>query len=32
VIVVPISTAKFIVQRFIGSLGLGSVPTYAPLP
>jgi polysaccharide export outer membrane protein len=28
VIVVPISTAKYIVRRFIGTIGLGSVPGY----
>ena len=30
VIVVPISTPKFIVRRFIGTIGLGSVPGYVP--
>ena len=28
VIVVPISTAKYIVRRFIGTIGMGSVPGY----
>jgi len=31
VIVVPISTAKYIVRRFLGSIGLGSVPGYTGL-
>jgi polysaccharide export outer membrane protein len=30
VIIVPISTPKFIVRRFIGTIGLGSVPGYVP--
>jgi polysaccharide export outer membrane protein len=30
VIVVPISTPKFLVRRFIGTIGLGSVPGYVP--
>jgi polysaccharide export outer membrane protein len=28
VIVVPISTAKFIVERFLGRIGLGSIPSF----
>jgi polysaccharide biosynthesis/export protein len=31
VIVVPISTAKYIVKRFFGAIGLGSVPGYTGL-
>jgi polysaccharide export outer membrane protein len=31
VIVVPISTAKYIVRRFFGTIGLGSVSTYGGL-
>jgi polysaccharide biosynthesis/export protein len=31
VIVVPISTAKYIVRRFFGTIGLGSVPGYTGL-
>jgi polysaccharide export outer membrane protein len=30
VIVVPIGTAKYIVRRFFGTIGLGSVPGYVP--
>jgi polysaccharide biosynthesis/export protein len=30
VIVVPIGTAKYIVRRFFGTIGLGSVPGYIP--
>jgi polysaccharide export outer membrane protein len=30
VIVVPMSTAKYIVRRFFGTIGLGSVPGYIP--
>jgi polysaccharide biosynthesis/export protein len=30
VIVVPMSTAKYIVRRFFGTIGLGSVPGYVP--
>ena len=30
VIIVPISTPKFIVKRFIGTIGMGSVPGYIP--
>jgi hypothetical protein len=30
VIVVPISTAKYIVQRFIGRISLGSAPALIP--
>jgi polysaccharide biosynthesis/export protein len=30
VIVVPISTPKYIVRRFFGTIGLGSVPGYIP--
>jgi polysaccharide export outer membrane protein len=30
VVVVPISTPKFLVRRFIGTIGLGSVPGYVP--
>jgi len=30
VIVVPMGTAKYIVRRFLGTIGLGSVPGYVP--
>jgi polysaccharide biosynthesis/export protein len=30
VIVVPISTGKYIIQRFLGKIGFGSVPGYVP--
>jgi polysaccharide export outer membrane protein len=31
VIVVPVSTPKYLVRRFLGSIGMGSIPTFPPL-